>query len=50
MIGVKFSDRERDDVKREKCVVKKDVVTKIEKNVFRWFVHVEKIDEFRIIK
>jgi hypothetical protein len=35
MIGVKFSDKVRNDVIREECGAKEDVVTKIEKNVLR---------------
>jgi hypothetical protein len=33
MIGVKLSDRVRNEVIREECVVKEDVVTKIEEYV-----------------
>jgi hypothetical protein len=35
---------------REKCGVKEDVVTKIEKNMLRWFGHVERMDEKRFIR
>jgi hypothetical protein len=31
-------------------VVKEDVVTKIEKNILRWFGHVERMDERRLTK
>jgi hypothetical protein len=50
MIGVKLSDRERNEVIREECGVKEDVVTKIEKNMLRWFGHVERMDERRLTK
>jgi hypothetical protein len=30
--------------------VKKDVVTKIEKNMLRWFGHIERMDERRLTK
>jgi hypothetical protein len=30
--------------------VKEDVVTKIEKNMLRWFGHVERMDERRLTK
>jgi hypothetical protein len=30
--------------------VKEDVVTKIEKNLLRWFGHVERMDEERLTK
>jgi hypothetical protein len=35
---------------REECGVKEDVVTKIEKNMLRWFGHVEGMDETRLTK
>jgi hypothetical protein len=50
MIGVKLSDSVRNEVIREECGVKEDVVTKIEKNMFRWFGHVERMDERRLTK
>jgi hypothetical protein len=51
MIGVKLSDRVRNEVVvREECSAKKDVVTKIVKNMLRWFGHVERMDERRLTK
>jgi hypothetical protein len=50
MIGVKLSDRVRNEAIREECGVKEDVVTKIEKNMLRWFGHVERMDERRLTK
>jgi hypothetical protein len=47
MIGVKLSDRVRNEVIREECGVKEDV-TKIEKNMLRWLV--ERMDERRWTK
>jgi hypothetical protein len=35
---------------REVCGVKEDVVTKIAKNMLRWFDHVERMDERRLTK
>jgi hypothetical protein len=35
MIGVELSDRVRNEVIREECGVKEDVVAKIEKNMLR---------------
>jgi hypothetical protein len=35
---------------REECRLKKDVVTKIEKNTLKWFGHVESMDEKRLTK
>jgi hypothetical protein len=51
MISVKLSDRVRNEVIREKYGVKEDVVTKIiEKNMLRWFGHVERMDKRRLTK
>jgi hypothetical protein len=50
MIGVKLSDRVRNEMIREECGMTEDVVTKIEKNMLRWFGHVERIDEKRLTK
>jgi hypothetical protein len=35
---------------REECGVTEDVVTKIEKNMLRWFGHVERMGERRLTK
>jgi hypothetical protein len=40
----------RNDVKREECGEKEDVLTKIEENMLRWFGHVERMDERRLTK
>jgi hypothetical protein len=37
LIGVKLSDRVRNEVIREEFGGKEDVVTKIENNILRWF-------------
>jgi hypothetical protein len=50
MIGVRLSDRVRNEVIREECGVKEDLVTKIKKNMLRWFGHVERMDEWRLTK
>jgi hypothetical protein len=50
MIGIKLSDKVRNEVIREKCGAKEDVVTKIENNMLRWFGHVERMDERRLTK
>jgi hypothetical protein len=42
--------RDDEKMKREECGVKEDVVTKIEKNMLRWFGHVEKMDERKLTK
>jgi hypothetical protein len=43
-----LSHRVRNELLREKCGVKQDVVTKIEKNMLTWFGHVERMDERRL--
>jgi hypothetical protein len=50
MISVKLRDKVRNEVIREECDVKDDVVTKIEKNMLRWFGYVERWNEDRIDK
>jgi hypothetical protein len=45
MIGVKLSDRLRNEVIREECGEKENVVTIIENNMLSWFGHVERMDE-----
>jgi hypothetical protein len=49
MIGVWLSNRVRNEVRRKECGVK-EVVTKIEKNMLRWFRYVERMDERRLTK
>jgi hypothetical protein len=45
MIGVQLCDKVRNEVIREECGVKEDVlvVSKIEKNILRWFGHLERM-------
>ncbi|KAI5640894.1 reverse transcriptase (RNA-dependent DNA polymerase) domain-containing protein [Phthorimaea operculella] len=50
MIGVKLSDRIKNRVIRERCGIKEDVVTGIEKGMLRWFGHVERMNERRLTK
>jgi hypothetical protein len=45
-----LSDRVKNEVIREECGVKEDVLTKIENNMLRWFGHVERMDERRLTK
>ena len=40
----------RNEVIRERCGLKEDVVTKVEKSMLRWFGHVERMSERRLIK
>ncbi|KAF9790000.1 hypothetical protein SFRURICE_002365 [Spodoptera frugiperda] len=50
MCGVKLSDRVKNSVVREKCGLKDDLVTRIEKGMLRWFGHVERMDDNRFTK
>ncbi|CAH1645106.1 unnamed protein product [Spodoptera littoralis] len=50
MCGLKLSDRVKNSVIRERCGLKDDVVTRIEKGMLRWFGHVERMDESRVTK
>jgi hypothetical protein len=43
-------DSARNEVIREECGIKEDVVTKIEMNMLRWFGHVERMNEKRLTK
>jgi hypothetical protein len=40
----------RNEVIREECGMREDVVTKFEKNMLRWFCHEERMDERRSTK
>ena len=44
MCGVTLNDRLRNDVIRDRCGLKEDVVTKVEKGMLRWFGHVGRMD------
>ena len=48
MCGVSIVDRVRNEVIRERCGMKEDVVTRIDKGMLRWFGHVERMDETRM--
>jgi hypothetical protein len=51
MIGVKLSNRVRNEVIKENCGCKEDVVTEIEKNIMlEWFGCVERMNEKRLTK
>ena len=50
MCGVTLIDRVRNEIIRERCGLKEDVVTKVEKSILRWFGHVERINERRLTK
>ncbi|GBP89627.1 hypothetical protein EVAR_57266_1 [Eumeta japonica] len=48
MCGVSRKDRCRNSDARERYGLKKDVVTRVEKGVFRWFGHQERTNESRL--
>ncbi|CAH0597853.1 unnamed protein product [Chrysodeixis includens] len=50
MLGLKLSDRIRNDAIRERCGVKEDIVTRIEKGMLKWFGHVERMNKRRLTK
>ena len=50
MGGVTLNDRVRNEVIRERCGLKEDVVTKVDKSMLRWFGHVERMSERRLAK
>ena len=50
MCGVKLTDRVRNNVIRDKCGLKDDIMTKIERHKLRWFGHMERMDGSRITK
>ena len=50
MCGVTLKDRVRNSVIRERCGLKEDIMTRIEKGVLRWFGHVERMDDRRLTK
>lgn len=50
MCGVKLIDRVRNEIIREECGLKEDIVTRIEKGMLRWFGHLERMDESRLTK
>ncbi|CAG9133071.1 unnamed protein product [Plutella xylostella] len=50
MLGVTLNDRLRNSFIREKCGLKEDVVTRVEKGMLRWFGHVERMNDERVTK
>ena len=50
MSGITLNDRVRNEVIRECCGLKEDVVTKVEKNMLRWFGRVDRMSERRLTK
>ncbi|GBP84346.1 hypothetical protein EVAR_63837_1 [Eumeta japonica] len=50
MCGVSRKDRCRNSDLKERCVLKKDEVTKIEKGMLRWFRYLERMNGRRFMK
>src|SRR5678815_4421311 len=49
-LGVKRIDKMRNERIRELCGVKKGVNERINESTFRWFGHVERMDDGRLVK
>lgn len=45
MRKISLKDRAKNNVIREQCVLNEDVVVKIEKEMLRWFGHMEIMDK-----
>ena len=50
MAGVSRLDRFRNEEVRERTGVRKDLATRVDRNVLRWFGHVERMDNERLLK
>ncbi|GBP70680.1 hypothetical protein EVAR_88855_1 [Eumeta japonica] len=50
MCGVSRKDRCRNSDVRERCGLKEDVVTRVERGMLRWFGHLERMNESRLTK
>ena len=50
MCGVSRWDRIRNEVVRERTGVRKELAVRVDKNVLRWFGHVERMGDERLLK
>ena len=50
MVGVSRSDRIRNDVVRARTDVRQELADRVDMNVLRWFGHVERMDNERLLK
>ena len=50
MCGVSRWDRIRNEVVRERTGVRKELADRVDENVLRWFGHVERMDDERLLK
>jgi hypothetical protein len=50
VLGVRKTDRMRNEYIRELCGVEKGVIDRINMSILRWFWHLERMDENRLVK
>ena len=50
MIGVSWLDRVRNEVVRARTGVRRELAARVDMNVLRWFGHVERMDNERLLK
>ena len=50
MTGVSRLDRVRNEVVRARTGVKRELAARVDMNVLRWFGHVERMDNERMLK
>ena len=50
VLGVRRIDKMRNEVIRELCGVEKGVKERISESILRWFGHLERMDESRLVK
>ena len=50
MTGVSRLDRVRNEVVRTRTSVRRELATRVDMNVLRWFGHVERMDNERLLK
>ena len=50
VLGVRRIDKMRNEVIRELCGVEKGVKERISESILRWFGHMERMDENRLVK
>ncbi|KAK7086561.1 hypothetical protein SK128_000572 [Halocaridina rubra] len=50
MIGVSRLDRVRNEVVRARTGVRREIAARVDMNVLRWFSHVKRMDDERLLK
>ena len=48
MVGVSRMDRVRNEKVRRKAGIERELVSRADQRVLRWFIHVERMDEYRM--